>query len=75
MKPATLSNFRAVLIDTMRAEPDYWKSDHGGDAAAVAYKLIFSYSDLVCHHLGHPRVAAPPTGRLSTSSAAACWTR
>ncbi len=55
--PARPSNFRAVLTETMRAEPDYWKSYYAGNAAAVSYKLIFSYSDRARYYLGHPRVA------------------
>ena len=58
LKPTTPSNFRAVLTETMRAEPDYWKSYYAGDAAAVSYKLIFSYSDRARYYLGHPKVAA-----------------
>ena len=58
LAPAAPSNFRAVLTETMRAEPDYWKSYYTGDEAAVSYKLIFSYSDRARYYLGHPKVAA-----------------
>ncbi len=58
LQPAVPSNFRAVLTEAMRAEPEYWRDYYTGDAAAVAYKLIFSYSDRARYYLGHPEVAA-----------------
>ncbi len=58
MQPATPSHFRSVLIETMRAEPGYWKNYYTGSDAELAYKLVYSYSDRARYYLGHPSVAA-----------------
>jgi D-tagatose-1,6-bisphosphate aldolase subunit GatZ/KbaZ len=56
--PVEPSNFRAVLTETMRAEPGYWQNYYTGSDAEIAYKLIYSYSDRARYYLGHPAVAA-----------------
>ncbi len=58
LDPAEPSRLRAVLTQTMRAEPGYWKSYYHGDEKTVACKLIYSYSDRCRYYLGHPDVAA-----------------
>ena len=58
LNPSDPSRFRAVLTETMRAEPGYWKNYYHGDADTIARKLIYSYSDRARYYLGHPAVAA-----------------
>lgn len=58
LAPAVPSRFRAVLDETMRAEPGYWQNYYAGTEAEIAFKRIYSYSDRARYYLGHPAVAA-----------------
>ena len=58
LSPAEPSRFRAVLDQTMMAEPGYWQTYYAGTDAEIAFKRIYSYSDRARYYLGHPDVAA-----------------
>ena len=68
LNPAQPSEFRATLLRIMREDPVYWRGYYDGDDDAVAYKLIYSYSDRCRYYLAHPEVAAAQARLVSNLS-------
>lgn len=72
------SHFKNMVLEVMRAEPEYWRKYYGGDAASARFDQQYSLSDRIRYYWPHPAIqqaqarlmanltrAAPPLTLLS----------
>lgn len=50
------SNFKQVLLDAMRADPQYWEQHYRGTDEEIEHKLLYSLSDRCRYYLANPAV-------------------
>ncbi len=52
------SNFKDVVLEVMRAEPEYWRKYYSGDARRARFDQQFSLSDRIRYYWPHPAIQA-----------------
>jgi D-tagatose-1,6-bisphosphate aldolase subunit GatZ/KbaZ len=54
----TTSGFKDVVLEVMRAEPEYWRKYYSGDARRARFDQQYSLSDRIRYYWPHPAIQA-----------------